>query len=276
MMSVIQTSQLYGLNTPHWLCKFQMIYQNLSKDNLLSLKDIYHDDIVFQDPLHKVEGLTDFIAYFENLYTHVTSCTFEITHIINISNEAAVYWEMRYQHKIQERSMNKYRYQWGFYSGQPFFDKMAKDLNRMRIDGPFGSRNAWTKAKVYTTGFVQDVLLKNAIPLALGVAGLYGGFGAKNVHKPFKLFWNRFGAGIRSGFGKMHLPNNFGKAVGDGLEAVGRGIGKMFSKGRAKVTLPLLGVLGFGAHRLTRVHNGEEQRDFFGYNHRPSGQYWDN
>jgi len=98
MMSVIKTSQLYGLNTPHWLCKFQMIYQNLSKDNLLSLKDIYHDDIVFQDPLHKVEGLTDFIAYFENLYTHVTSCTFEITHIMNTSNEAAVYWEMRYQH----------------------------------------------------------------------------------------------------------------------------------------------------------------------------------
>ncbi len=152
---------------------------------------------------------------------------------------------------------------------------MAKDLNRIRIDGPFGLRNTWTKTKIYATGFVQDVLLKNTIPLALGVAGLYGGFGAKNVHKPFNVFWNRFGAGIKSGLGKVHLPNDFGKAVGDGLEAVGRGIGKLFTNGRAKVTLPILGILGFGAHRLGRVHHGEEQRDFFGYNHRPSGQYWD-
>ncbi len=97
-MSVIKPTQLHGLNTPEWLCKFQMIYQNLSKDNLNSLTDIYHENISFQDPLHKVDGLEDFIAYFENLYTNVITCNFEITHIINTSNEAAIYWEMRYEH----------------------------------------------------------------------------------------------------------------------------------------------------------------------------------
>lgn len=97
-MSDVEKSQTQELNTPDWLCKFKDIYENLSKNNLDSLNNIYHSNIVFEDPLHKVEGLKDFIAYFENLYTHVITCTFEINHTIHTSDEAAIYWEMHYKH----------------------------------------------------------------------------------------------------------------------------------------------------------------------------------
>jgi len=97
-MSDIEKTQAQEINTPDWLCQFKNTYQNLSKNNLDSLSDIYHSDIAFEDPLHRVEGLKDFIAYFENLYTHVITCTFEINHTIHTSDEAAIYWEMHYQH----------------------------------------------------------------------------------------------------------------------------------------------------------------------------------
>ena len=81
-----------------WLEQFKTVYNNLSKKNVDSLTLIYHQDICFEDPLHKITGLNNFISYFNNLFTHVISCTFEINHSIKTSNEAAIYWVMHYQH----------------------------------------------------------------------------------------------------------------------------------------------------------------------------------
>jgi limonene-1,2-epoxide hydrolase len=87
------------INTnPTWLNEFITIYQNLNKDNLSSLESIYHQQIFFQDPLHQVNGLDDFIAYFEQLYSNIISCEFDIKHTIHHDNEAAIYWQMSYQH----------------------------------------------------------------------------------------------------------------------------------------------------------------------------------
>lgn len=97
-MNKVTSIQFNQDKTEDWLTHFKSVYQNLSKDNLESLAEVYHENVIFEDPLHKVEGLSNFIDYFENLYTHVITCTFEISHIINTSDEAAVYWEMHYQH----------------------------------------------------------------------------------------------------------------------------------------------------------------------------------
>lgn len=101
-MSDITSSQPEKIATDEepldWLKQFQAIYHNLSKNNLDSLNLIYHKDICFEDPLHKIIGLNDFIDYFNNLFTHVNSCTFEVNHTIQSPNEAAIYWVMRYQH----------------------------------------------------------------------------------------------------------------------------------------------------------------------------------
>ena len=74
-------------NKADWLTEFKTIYQSLTKNNLLSLKDIYHQDICFEDPLHKLEGIDDFMTYFEGLYTNIISCQFNIQHTIQTDNE---------------------------------------------------------------------------------------------------------------------------------------------------------------------------------------------
>lgn len=81
-----------------WLAHFTSTYQRLDKDNLELLTTLYHEKIAFQDPLHKVNGINDFLAYFKHLYSNINSCKFVIDHTMQQDNEAAVYWRMHYQH----------------------------------------------------------------------------------------------------------------------------------------------------------------------------------
>ncbi|WP_133470867.1 nuclear transport factor 2 family protein [Paraglaciecola marina] len=77
---------------------FVSVYQNLNKDNLALLKDIYHHDVVFIDPMHKVDGIKDLEQYFSHLYSNVQSITFNIDESIEIADKGFLYWTMIYCH----------------------------------------------------------------------------------------------------------------------------------------------------------------------------------
>lgn len=96
--NVKSNDEMSVTNKADWLTEFKTIYQSLTRDNLLSLKKIYHQDICFEDPLHKLEGIDNFMTYFEGLYTNIISCQFNIQHTMQTDNEAAIYWTMDYQH----------------------------------------------------------------------------------------------------------------------------------------------------------------------------------
>jgi ketosteroid isomerase-like protein len=85
--------------TPLWLTNFIDTYQNLSVDNLSDLKSVYHQDVVFQDPLHLLCGFDNLADYFDQLYQNVSACRFDIKQVIHQDNHAAVYWLMTYRHK---------------------------------------------------------------------------------------------------------------------------------------------------------------------------------
>jgi len=97
----MQTNTVYKLpeNTPLWLDNFIDIYQKLSTSNLSLLADVYHKNVTFADPIHQVEGFNALYKYFENLYQNLSFCQFAIKNVIVQGDEAAVYWEMSYQHK---------------------------------------------------------------------------------------------------------------------------------------------------------------------------------
>lgn len=85
--------------SPPWLNNFVSVYQTLSINNLDLLDTIYHADIIFIDPLHKVEGIDDLHTYFESLYQNLLMCEFVIDNVIYAGDEAAIYWTMTYQHQ---------------------------------------------------------------------------------------------------------------------------------------------------------------------------------
>lgn len=83
---------------PDWLCTFMEVYQNLSADNLSLLASTYDQQVTFIDPIHEINGLENLHQYFENMYQNLSSCDFKINNVIAQPNQAAIYWEMRYQH----------------------------------------------------------------------------------------------------------------------------------------------------------------------------------
>ncbi|MCG9697083.1 nuclear transport factor 2 family protein [Shewanella sp. Isolate11] len=82
-----------------WLQNFISVYSELSKDNLAALGQVYHPDIEFCDPLHRLNGLPSLVDYFEHLYQNLLSCDFKVDQVLESQQEAAVYWTMSFRHK---------------------------------------------------------------------------------------------------------------------------------------------------------------------------------
>jgi hypothetical protein len=82
-----------------WLENFLSVYERLSVDNLSLLNNIYHDDVIFTDPILRIEGLEKLNAHFANLYENLSSCIFRIDNVIAEFDQAAIYWQMTYQHE---------------------------------------------------------------------------------------------------------------------------------------------------------------------------------
>lgn len=83
---------------PKWLSSFVTIYQSLNTDNIDEIRKIYHQDIIFEDPIHRVEGLPHLLDYFDKLYKNLSYCQFIITDSFYSNHQAAVYWTMSFKH----------------------------------------------------------------------------------------------------------------------------------------------------------------------------------
>lgn len=79
--------------------KFCQMYQALNKDNLIKLDDIYHQNIIFIDAVHQIEGIDQLHHYFRNLYQNLSACQFEIEQVISDKGQATVIWTMSFAHK---------------------------------------------------------------------------------------------------------------------------------------------------------------------------------
>ncbi|MBW3696896.1 nuclear transport factor 2 family protein [Vibrio sp. T187] len=82
-----------------WVERFVQAYSQLGTDNLHLLKDVYHANVVFCDPMHRVEGIWALLDYFDHMYSHVTRCDFDIERVFHDGDQAAVYWTMTYEHE---------------------------------------------------------------------------------------------------------------------------------------------------------------------------------
>lgn len=83
---------------PFWIKNFIDVYSQLSIENLHLLNQVYSDDVIFIDPMHRIQGIENLGEYFRALYQNLTSCQFDIQEVIVLNDEAAIYWQMTYQH----------------------------------------------------------------------------------------------------------------------------------------------------------------------------------
>ncbi len=72
----------------------QKIFNEFDGKNLNLLNDFYSQDIVFQDPLHKVEGFLSLQNYYAKIYKNVQSIRFDFQKFVSQDDEVVGFWTM--------------------------------------------------------------------------------------------------------------------------------------------------------------------------------------
>jgi hypothetical protein len=79
--------------------RFQGLFQDLRRDNLGLLDGIYDQNLLFEDPLHRIEGLPALKAYFTRLYDGVEAIRFEFGDVLEGPGQAMLTWTMHMRHR---------------------------------------------------------------------------------------------------------------------------------------------------------------------------------
>ncbi|PJG58289.1 nuclear transport factor 2 family protein [Aeromonas cavernicola] len=84
------------MNEP--LARFVSLYQQLDKQQLHRLAEVYAEQVIFIDPAHRIDGLTALGDYFAALYQRLAYCQFEITSQQQQGQQAWLSWVMTFSH----------------------------------------------------------------------------------------------------------------------------------------------------------------------------------
>lgn len=110
------------------------VYQHLSKRNLYLLDDIYHEDVVFEDAAHRLEGWSALQQYFSSLYSNVHRCDFDIKEQQQVGDSGFLTWTMTLEHpklksgsQVQVNGVSHLK----FYQGKVIYHRDYFDLGEM-------------------------------------------------------------------------------------------------------------------------------------------------
>ncbi|MGL5430686.1 MAG: nuclear transport factor 2 family protein [Vibrio sp.] len=73
-------------------------YQHIDKKQLHKLPEIYHHNVVFEDPAHRIQGVQALTDYFATLYQNVERCSFVIDEQYSVDEGAFLIWTMYLRH----------------------------------------------------------------------------------------------------------------------------------------------------------------------------------
>ena len=78
---------------------FKKVFNQLDKDHLDLLEQIYTPDVKFRDPVHTLNGLPALRDYYSRLYEGVISCQFTFDAEVIEGQQGMLVWIMCFQHR---------------------------------------------------------------------------------------------------------------------------------------------------------------------------------
>ena len=79
--------------------RLKAMYAHFGREMLADVPEVYSDDVVFQDPVHRIEGLSDLQAYLARTAQNITECRFTFSAVQCLpDNSAWLQWTMHYAH----------------------------------------------------------------------------------------------------------------------------------------------------------------------------------
>ncbi|WP_075880552.1 nuclear transport factor 2 family protein [Vreelandella massiliensis] len=82
---------------------FCAFFNKLDSTCTKKLYEVYTEDIVFCDPLHRIEGRDALERYFAAMYENVTECRFRYHQTLRQDDKAFVTWTMHFAHPSLKR-----------------------------------------------------------------------------------------------------------------------------------------------------------------------------
>ena len=80
------------------LADFKAAFNRLDADNLHLLEELYDPNVVFQDPVHRLKGLSALRDYYGRLYEGVVECRFDFEDELIDGDRAVLVWVMHVEH----------------------------------------------------------------------------------------------------------------------------------------------------------------------------------
>ncbi len=78
--------------------RFKTVFNQLNRDRLALLDEIYAPDVYFRDPVHELRGLPALRNYYGRLYEGVRSCQFSFDAEVIQVQQGMLVWLMRFEH----------------------------------------------------------------------------------------------------------------------------------------------------------------------------------
>jgi hypothetical protein len=94
-MVPLMTSPSLDSRLPQPVLLFQRAFHELRPDAPFPYADLYAPDVVFEDPLHRAEGLDAVRAHFARLNANLVVCRFEFEPTFHDHSRAVLPWTMR-------------------------------------------------------------------------------------------------------------------------------------------------------------------------------------
>ena len=120
----------------------QHYYSDYLAGDPVQLERLYRDDIIFCDPLHRIEGLPGLKRYFAAMSEGLKECRFEFDNASIAGDSACLPWHMHYAHRslnggrpLVLRGCSLLRYGEKVYYHEDFYDLGAMVYERVPLLG---------------------------------------------------------------------------------------------------------------------------------------------
>jgi len=122
--------------------QLKQLFGNFSSRSLAALPMLYHDDVVFIDPVHRIEGLVALRRYFASTAEGLTHCEFVYDTQMLAPDSACISWNMHFCHPSlkrgqpqQLRGMTRIGFDSKIYHHEDFYDLGAMIYEHVPIIG---------------------------------------------------------------------------------------------------------------------------------------------
>ena len=96
VQETIESAQIHGRSLTEMVVA---TFESLESSNIESLRQIYTDDVCFEDPAHGIQGLDSLISLFKSLYQNLDGCQFKFHKKVTSDDGIFLSWTMLIRHK---------------------------------------------------------------------------------------------------------------------------------------------------------------------------------